>query len=52
MVPATFPVHKAFSSELPGIPLSESSVYSLLKEEIYDADGKIEEYLAFDNKEL
>ncbi|XP_020657858.3 protein FAM149A isoform X2 [Pogona vitticeps] len=51
LVPATFPLHKAFSSELPGISLSESSIYSFLEEEIYDAEGKIEEYLAFD-KEL
>uniref|UniRef100_A0A8B9G6A6 Family with sequence similarity 149 member A n=1 Tax=Amazona collaria TaxID=241587 RepID=A0A8B9G6A6_9PSIT len=28
------------------------SMYSFLEEEIYDVDGKIEEYLAFDNKEL
>jgi len=33
-------------------PGSESSTYSFLEEEIYDADGKIEEYLAFDIKEL
>ncbi|XP_016849534.1 protein FAM149A isoform X1 [Anolis carolinensis] len=52
LVPATFPVHKAFSSELPGICSSEASAYSFLEEEIYDAEGKIEEYLAFDNKEL
>ncbi|KAH0616152.1 hypothetical protein JD844_027056 [Phrynosoma platyrhinos] len=52
LVPATFPVHKAFSSELPGIGSSEASAYSFLEEEIYDAEGKIEEYLAFDNKEL
>ncbi|XP_044311619.1 protein FAM149A isoform X1 [Varanus komodoensis] len=52
LVPAAFPVHKAFSSELPGICLAESSVYSFLEEEIYDTEGKIEEYLAFDNKEL
>ncbi|XP_042324394.1 protein FAM149A isoform X2 [Sceloporus undulatus] len=52
LVPATFPVHKAFSSELPGVGLSEASAYSFLEEEIYDAEGKIEEYLAFDNKEL
>ncbi|XP_062991257.1 protein FAM149A [Elgaria multicarinata webbii] len=52
LVPAAFPVHKAFSSELPGISLTESSMYSFLEEEIYDTEGKIEEYLAFDNKEL
>ncbi|XP_025029435.1 protein FAM149A, partial [Python bivittatus] len=52
LVPAAFPVHKAFSSELSGISLSESSGYSFLEEEIYDAEGKMEEYLAFDKKEL
>ncbi|KAJ6668609.1 hypothetical protein lerEdw1_012091 [Lerista edwardsae] len=52
LIPAASPVHKAFSSVLPGIPLAESSIYSFLEEEIYDAEGKIEEYLAFDNKDL
>ncbi|XP_063165811.1 protein FAM149A [Candoia aspera] len=52
LVPAAFPVHRAFSSELPGISLSESSGYSFLEEEIYDAEGKMEEYLAYDKKEL
>lgn len=52
LIPAASPVHKAFSSVLPGIPLAESSIYSFLEEEIYDAEGKIEEFLAFDNKDL
>ncbi|KAG8134699.1 hypothetical protein E2320_007791 [Naja naja] len=52
LVPAAFPVHKAFSSELSDISLSESPGYSFLEEEIYDAEGKMEEYLAFDKKEL
>ncbi|CAI5783995.1 Hypothetical predicted protein [Podarcis lilfordi] len=52
LIPAAFPVQKAFSSELPEISLAKSPVYSFLEEEIYDAEGKIEEYLAFDNKEL
>ncbi|XP_054846482.1 protein FAM149A [Eublepharis macularius] len=52
LIPAASPAHKAFHSDIPGIPVAESSVYSFLEEEIYDAEGKIEEYLAFDNKEL
>ncbi|KAL8207353.1 UNVERIFIED_CONTAM: hypothetical protein K2H54_055033 [Gekko kuhli] len=47
LIPAASPVHKALNADL-----DESSVYSFLEEEIYDAEGKIEEYLAFDNKEL
>ncbi|XP_061438999.1 protein FAM149A isoform X2 [Rhineura floridana] len=52
LIPAAFPVQKAFTTELPGISLAESPLYSFSEEEIYDAEGKIEEYLAFDNKEL
>ncbi|KAK9398941.1 hypothetical protein NXF25_013910 [Crotalus adamanteus] len=52
LIPAAFPVHKAFSSELSEISLSESPGYSFLEEEVYDAEGKMEEYLAFDKKEL
>ncbi|XP_060102415.1 protein FAM149A [Heteronotia binoei] len=52
LIPAASPGHKAFSADSSGIPVAESSVYSFLEEEIYDAEGKIEEYLAFDNKEL
>ncbi|XP_053108534.1 protein FAM149A isoform X2 [Hemicordylus capensis] len=52
LIPEASPVHKSFSSNLPGMPLAESSVYSFLEEEIYDVEGKIEEYLAFDNKDL
>lgn len=52
LIPAASPVHKEFNADLSGIPVAESSVYSFLEEEIYDAEGNIEEYLAFDNKEL
>ncbi|XP_026522773.1 protein FAM149A isoform X2 [Notechis scutatus] len=52
LVPAAFPVHKAFHPELSDISVSESPGYSFLEEEIYDAEGKMEEYLAFDKKEL
>uniref|UniRef100_A0A8D0C0L3 Family with sequence similarity 149 member A n=1 Tax=Salvator merianae TaxID=96440 RepID=A0A8D0C0L3_SALMN len=51
LIPAAFPVHKAFCLEFPGISLAEPPVYSFLEEEIYDAEGNVEEYLAFDNKE-
>lgn len=52
LIPVASPAHKTFSTDFSGIPAAESSVYSFLEEEIYDAEGKIEEYLAFDNKEL
>uniref|UniRef100_A0ACB8E7N7 Uncharacterized protein n=1 Tax=Sphaerodactylus townsendi TaxID=933632 RepID=A0ACB8E7N7_9SAUR len=52
LIPAASPVRKSFNTDLPGVPVAESSVYSFLEEEIYDAEGKIEEYLAFDNKDI
>ncbi|XP_034257332.1 protein FAM149A isoform X2 [Pantherophis guttatus] len=52
LVPAAFPVHKTFSSKLTEISLPDSPGYSFLEEEIYDAEGKMEEYFAFDKKEI
>ncbi|NXG80907.1 F149A protein, partial [Baryphthengus martii] len=51
LIPASSPIHKSLDSSSTTISASESSTYSFLEEEIYDVDGKIEEYLAFDNKE-
>ncbi|XP_010220987.1 PREDICTED: protein FAM149A [Tinamus guttatus] len=50
LVPAASPVHNAVDSS--STRASDPSRYLFLEEEIYDVDGKIEEYLAFDNKEL
>ncbi|XP_065593026.1 protein FAM149A isoform X3 [Cyrtonyx montezumae] len=52
LIPKVSPVQKSPSSGSTMTHGSESSTYSFLEEEIYDADGKIEEYLAFDIKEL
>ncbi|NXJ09267.1 F149A protein, partial [Odontophorus gujanensis] len=52
LIPKVSPVQKSPSSGSTMPHGSESSTYSFLEEEIYDADGKIEEYLAFDIKEL
>uniref|UniRef100_A0A8C8SJC3 Family with sequence similarity 149 member A n=1 Tax=Pelusios castaneus TaxID=367368 RepID=A0A8C8SJC3_9SAUR len=52
LVPVASPIHKSLDCASPRISVSDSSEYSFLEEEIYDVDGKIEEYLAFDNKEL
>ncbi|KFV07596.1 Protein FAM149A, partial [Pterocles gutturalis] len=52
LIPKASPIHKSLDSRSTGISASDSSIYSFLEEEIYDMDGKIEEYLAFDNKEL
>ncbi|NXW50560.1 F149A protein, partial [Nyctiprogne leucopyga] len=52
LIPTTSPIHKPLDSGSTRTSASESSLYSFLEEEIYDMDGKIEEYLAFDNKEL
>ncbi|NXC35173.1 F149A protein, partial [Campylorhamphus procurvoides] len=52
LIPAASPVHKSLDSSSTGISASDSAMYSFLEEEIYDMDGKIEEYLAFDSKEL
>ncbi|XP_030047342.1 protein FAM149A isoform X4 [Microcaecilia unicolor] len=52
LVPTASPLHKALESTSSGSSLiSDSSAYSFLEEEIYDVDGKIEEYLAYDSKE-
>ncbi|XP_010708366.2 protein FAM149A [Meleagris gallopavo] len=52
LIPKVSPVQKSPSSGSTMIRGCESSTYSFLEEEIYDADGKMEEYLAFDIKEL
>ncbi|NXY24211.1 F149A protein, partial [Atrichornis clamosus] len=52
LIPAASPIHKSLDSSSTSISASDSAMYSFLEEEIYDVDGKIEEYLAFDNKEL
>ncbi|XP_069711992.1 protein FAM149A isoform X1 [Phaenicophaeus curvirostris] len=52
LIPTASPIHKSLDSSSTRISASESSMYSFLEEEIYDVDGKIEEYLAFDNEEL
>ncbi|NXD14617.1 F149A protein, partial [Nothocercus nigrocapillus] len=50
VVPAASPLHISVDSS--STRASDPSRYLFLEEEIYDVDGKIEEYLAFDNKEL
>ncbi|KAM9382020.1 protein FAM149A [Phaethornis superciliosus] len=52
LIPTVSPAHKSLDSRSTGISASDLSKYLFLEEEIYDVDGKIEEYLAFDNKEL
>ncbi|NXK23847.1 F149A protein, partial [Arenaria interpres] len=52
LIPTAPPIHKSLDLSSTRISASDSCLYSFLKEEIYDVDGKIEEYLAFDNKEL
>ncbi|NXG95434.1 F149A protein, partial [Loxia leucoptera] len=52
LIPTISPIHTSLHSSSTGISASDSATYSFLEEEIYDEDGKIEEYLAFDNKEL
>ncbi|XP_067993021.1 protein FAM149A isoform X2 [Melanerpes formicivorus] len=52
LIPTPSPIHKSPDPSSTRISDSDSSMYSFLEEEIYDVDGKIEEYLAFDNKEL
>ncbi|XP_069056190.1 protein FAM149A isoform X2 [Pleurodeles waltl] len=52
VIPTASPLHR--ESELISVgrsSISDSSAYSFLEEEIYDVDGKIEEYLAYDSKE-
>ncbi|NXJ60967.1 F149A protein, partial [Rostratula benghalensis] len=52
LIPTASPIHKTLDSSSTRISASDSCLYSFLEEEIYDVDGKIEEYLAYDNKEL
>ncbi|NXB05411.1 F149A protein, partial [Cnemophilus loriae] len=52
LIPTASPIHKSLDLSSARISASDSVMYSFLEEEIYDEDGKIEEYLAFDNKEL
>ncbi|NWY61889.1 F149A protein, partial [Chionis minor] len=52
LIPTASPKHKSLEASSTRISGSDSSLYSFLEEEIYDVDGKIEEYLAFDDKEL
>ncbi|XP_014745190.1 PREDICTED: protein FAM149A isoform X1 [Sturnus vulgaris] len=52
LIPTASPIHTSLESSSTRISASDSVMYSFLEEEIYDEDGKIEEYLAFDNKEL
>ncbi|XP_006834516.1 PREDICTED: protein FAM149A [Chrysochloris asiatica] len=49
IVPATFSSPALLGAECAGS--TGLRTYSLLEEEIYDVDGKIEEYFAFDGKE-
>ncbi|XP_063776867.1 protein FAM149A isoform X2 [Pseudophryne corroboree] len=52
LVPAASPLQRTDESTSSTSSLgSEFSVYSFLEEEIYDADGSIEEYLAYDSRE-
>ncbi|XP_067842871.1 protein FAM149A-like isoform X2 [Heptranchias perlo] len=52
LLPAQSPFHSALGSTSTMSSLdSDSSVFSFLEEEIYDMDGKIEEYFAYDSKE-
>ncbi|XP_009871815.1 PREDICTED: protein FAM149A [Apaloderma vittatum] len=52
LIPTASPIRKSLDSSSARVSASDSSMYSFLEEEIYDMDGKIEEYLAFDNKDL
>ncbi|MGH0150311.1 UNVERIFIED_CONTAM: hypothetical protein FKN15_055647 [Acipenser sinensis] len=49
LVATLSPVHGAFGSSE---TCSDPSLYSFLEEEIYEVDGKIEEYFAYDTKEI
>ncbi|NXQ88850.1 F149A protein, partial [Nyctibius grandis] len=52
LIPTASPIHKSLDLSSTRISTSDSSTYLFLEEEIYDVDGKIEEYLAFDNNKL
>lgn len=52
LVPTVSPLQRSDESTSSTSSLwSESSVYSFLEEEIYDVEGTIEEYLAYDSRE-
>ncbi|XP_069833810.1 protein FAM149A isoform X2 [Dendropsophus ebraccatus] len=52
LVPSVSPLQRTDESTTSASSLgSESSVYSFLEEEIYDVEGTIEEYLAYDSRE-
>uniref|UniRef100_H3ALF9 Family with sequence similarity 149 member A n=1 Tax=Latimeria chalumnae TaxID=7897 RepID=H3ALF9_LATCH len=51
LVPTASPLHQAFHSS-GSSGFCDLSAYSFLQEEVYDMDGKIEEYFAYDNKEF
>ncbi|XP_041117653.1 protein FAM149A-like [Polyodon spathula] len=50
LVATLSPVHSAFGSS--ETSCSDPSLYSFLEEEVYEVDGKIEEYFAYDTKEM
>ncbi|MBN3285101.1 F149A protein, partial [Polyodon spathula] len=50
LVATLSPVHSAFGSS--ETSCSDPSLYSFLEEEVYEVDGKIEEYFAYDTKEI
>uniref|UniRef100_UPI00398E50DE protein FAM149A-like n=1 Tax=Pristiophorus japonicus TaxID=55135 RepID=UPI00398E50DE len=52
LLPTQSPFHNALESNSTLSSLdSDSSIFSFLEEEIYDVDGNIEEYFAYDSKE-
>ncbi|XP_078404839.1 protein FAM149A isoform X2 [Cetorhinus maximus] len=52
LLPAQSPFHSGLGSNSTMNSLdSDSSIFSFLEEEIYDMDGNIEEYFAYDSKE-
>ncbi|NXS09467.1 F149A protein, partial [Neodrepanis coruscans] len=51
LIPTASPINKSLGSSCARISAFDSAIYSFLEEEIYDMDGNIEEYLAFDSKE-
>ncbi|XP_072353008.1 protein FAM149A-like isoform X1 [Scyliorhinus torazame] len=52
LLPAQSPFHSSLGSNSTMSSLdSDSSIFSFLEEEIYDVDGNIEEYFAYDSKE-
>ncbi|XP_053559869.1 protein FAM149A [Bombina bombina] len=51
LIPVTSPLQKSQDSNSNENSLFSDSTYSFLEEEIYETDGSIEEYLAYDCKE-